>query len=156
MVRWPVARVDLLGVTLELPQGWRGVSAVFIAPDSGAPSLGPIPSLASGTGFRDTVAIAAQPVEKGTTAGTYHQASLRELASEGLQVVKTEDFARPGVSGIRCELVQEGPRGERLRQIQHVFVKDQEAWVLVGTSLDGPSWTKTRERLEAIMASFSF
>jgi hypothetical protein len=153
-------RLNIAGLSFEPPEGWRMNTLVMTA----APEAPPAPAMRAAVKapepFLRSVVVNLEPVAEGVSATAHAQALRRRLADAGLDVrpvsgPEVRDVAG-GVPAVFSEHTLAGPEGERLRQLQAVFVKGQVAVQAVATHLDGPLFEGARDELTKLLASFSF
>jgi hypothetical protein len=150
-------RIDLLGPSIALPEGWRGVSFSFIAPPADNEKLA-MPTMAAPVAFRESVTVAIEPVPKGTTPRQYHEAQLEQLKhhAKDVAVVSKTEKTHNNAPAIVVELQIGGLRGERLRQIQLITIANGEAVAAMATTIDGGTYPIAKKRLLAVLESLSF
>lgn len=151
-------KVDLLGPHLELPEGWRGVSFVFVAPPAKGGATAGLPTLAAPVGFRETISVAIEPVPKGTTPLAYHEAQLQQLQAGGqrVSVLSKAEREHRGAPALLVELKLVGPRGEQLRQLHLIAVTSaSEVMIGIATTLDGPGYPIAKKNLTAALETLS-
>jgi hypothetical protein len=143
-----VAKASLLGVTLDLPEGWRGVQAVFIGPHEEVKPSGML-TMAPQAGFRDNLAFHVGPTTM--KPEEYLQTLMKTMEMKG---VKAEPHGVAGEAA-RAEVINEAPGGARVRQILHAFrPNDQETWVLTYSFLEGQGNLKEKKKFfEDLLAS---
>jgi hypothetical protein len=134
-----VPKASLLGITFDLPDGWRGVQAVFIGPPESQKPSG-LMTLAQPASFRDNIAFHVGPTTM--KPEEYLQTLLKTMDLKG---VKTEPHTVE--NGARTEIINEAPGGARVRQIMHAFrPNDEETWVLTYSFLEGTSDLKEKRK----------
>jgi hypothetical protein len=149
-------KIDLLGVKLELPEGWRGVSAAFVAPPNNA--SGNLLTLTPTASFRENISLTLELVPAGTTPERYHQAQLEQLRLSGTKTtpVSSEKLIHKGAPALIAETTTAGPTGERVRQVFFITIRATEAWIAVASLLEDARLEESRTRVRQILTSLDF
>jgi hypothetical protein len=110
--------------------------------------------------FEQNLVMTVEPVQIGETAERYlarHEDQLLKANVQRTAVGRSESVTLE--SGRKALLAEYklggGPTGERLRQLQLVTIKDDVAYVLIATHLDGPVFEASREQMRSFLLSFA-
>ena len=109
--------------------------------------------------FQRNLIITMERVGAKDTPEAYVKRQIDGLKQAGVQ---RQDAASPetvalsnGQSGLITEQIIVGHGGERIRQMQLVFIKDSIAHTAIASHLDGKAFEAAREELRGMLESFS-
>jgi hypothetical protein len=109
--------------------------------------------------FEQNLVVSIEPVSPGETAKQYAQRQMDRLKKANAQrtdaAPAVEVMLRNAEPGLLLEqTVPGGPNGERLRQMLLVTIKNDVAYTLIATHLDGEVFERSRETLRKFLLSF--
>lgn len=152
-----MTRVTFGTFSLDAPEGWSLSSVILSGPVEEAPKLGPTTQAAPP--FQRNIIATLEVVPPEVTPAMYVQRQVEGLRQAG---VPRQEAAKPekvkldsGVEGLVTEQIIQGATGERVRQMQLVFIKDGVAHTAIASHLDGVSFEKSRVEFRKILLSCS-
>ena len=136
--------------SFDVPDHWTLSSVILSgpveAPDQGAPP------------FQRNLITAMEAVSADETAESFVQKYVAALASADVtqQVPTPEEvsLADGELRGLITEHVVTGPHGEKVRQMQLVFIKEGIAFTAIASHLDGPPFENAREEFRSMLLSY--
>ena len=109
--------------------------------------------------FQRNLITTMEVVPDGETAESFVKKQVDALVAA--KVARQEAAAPESVSlgdgkynGLLTEQVITGPRGEKVRQMQLVFIKDGVAFTAIASHLDGPSFENARAEFRSMLLSY--
>lgn len=141
-----MARVSLGPFSLEPAEGWSLSSVIMAGPLDGPPGA-----------FQRNMITTMEQVGPRETPKSYVARQVKSL--EAAKVARSE--ARPPEvvqlsegEGLLTEQVIEGQGGDKVRQLQLVFIKDRVAFTAIASHKDGPAFEAARPELRKMLLSF--
>lgn len=143
--------------SLDVPEGWTFSSVILSGPveDSVAPS---IPTIKAVPSFQRNLITTLERVPDEETCQSYVNRQVKGLRTAH---VSWEEAAKPievelknGLSALLLEQVIIGQGGERVRQMQLVFIKDNIAHTAIASQLDGPPFETVRDEFKKMLLSY--
>lgn len=151
-------RVNFGSFSMEAPNDWTLSSIVLGGPIEEAPGKG-MPTTKAVKPFQRNMVITLERVGASDTAEAYVKRQADGLKAAGFP---RQEMAPPetvellnGESGVITEQVIVGQGGERVRQMQLVYIRDGIAHTAITSHLDGPSFEKARTEFREMLISFA-
>lgn len=151
-------RVSFGTFSMEAPSDWTLSSIVLGGPVEEPPGKG-MPTTKAVKPFQRNLVVTLERVGAGDTAEAYVKRQADGLKAAGFP---RQEMAPPrsvalanGEDGVIVEQVIVGQGGERVRQMQLVYIRDGIAHTAIASHLDGPSFERAREEFEAMLTSFA-
>lgn len=142
---------------LEAPNDWTLSSIILAGPVEDLPGEGML-TTKTVKPFQRNLFITMEKVTPQETLESYLQRQVEGLKAAGVSrelVGEPERVAlSSGQDGVVVEQVILGPGGERMRQMQLVFIKNAIAHTAIATHLDGASFERVREEFRSLLMSF--
>ncbi|MBK8013189.1 MAG: hypothetical protein IPK13_17760 [Deltaproteobacteria bacterium] len=150
-------RISFGTFSMEAPEGWSLSSIIMSGPIDEAIKLGPT-TARQVPGFQRNLITTFEEVGEGVTNEAYVDRQIEGLRQAG---VPRQEGAKPlkiklgsGADGLLTEQVIQGATGERVRQMQLVFIKDGIAHTAIASHLDGAPFESARAEFRRLLESF--
>ena len=141
--------------SLDVPEGWTLSNVIFAGPSRDPASAA---EDRSARPFQRNVIVTLEQVLSEETPYDYferQEKGLREAGVEsGLVGLPEEVEFERGRKGLLLERVVVSHEGERVRQVQLMTIKDNVAFTLIASHLDGEPFDDARQEFRKILESF--
>lgn len=133
---------------MEAPADWTLSSIALVGPMGASAS----------TTFQQNLFVTMERVEPEATAQSYLEQQLAGLAAAGIE--RTEVSApealvlADGRPAVLYEQIIVGHAGDRVRQMQLIFIKDSIAHTAIASHLDGEPFEAVRGEIRSMLLSF--
>lgn len=143
--------------SMEAPTDWTLSSIVLAGPMDESPGQGMLTTKAVKP-FQRNMIVSMERVAPSETPQSYVQRQVEGLKQAGVhrqEAAPAEVVTlSSGAEGLLVEqIISQG--GERMRQLQLVFIKDHIAHTAIGTHLDGASFERVRDEFRGMLLSFA-
>ncbi len=151
-------RVDFGPFSLDAPGQWTLSTVILSGPVEAPPSEGLLTTKAVPP-FQRNVVTTMEVVGEDETAESFLDKQAAALAAANVgptdttapETVTLGDGQR---TGVLTERVMFGPRGEKIRQMQLVFIKDGVAFTAIASHLDGAPFERVRAEFRRMLLSY--
>ncbi len=144
--------------SMEAPDSWTLSSVILAGPPEAPPVQGMLTTKAVRP-FQRNLIVTMEQVGPNETAESYVQRQLSGLKEAGVirqEAAPPEKVAlSSGPEAVLTEQIIVAHGGERVRQMQVVFVKDSIAHTAIASHLDGASFERVRAEFRSMLLSFS-
>ncbi len=151
-------RVDFGAFSFDAPEDWT-LSSVFLSgPVEEAPTQGMLTTKAVPPFQRNLITtMESVPVDETVEGFVKKQADALAAAKVVRQEASPPEVVTLGDGqgrGLLTEQVISGPRGEKVRQMQLVFIKGNVAYTAIASHLDGASFESARAEFRTMLLSY--
>jgi hypothetical protein len=143
---------------MEAPSTWTLSSVILAGPVEASPPGQGMLTTKAVKPFQRTLVCTMERVDASETADGFLRRQVKAMKEAG---VARQEAAPPekvrlgsGHEGLVVEQIVTNPGGERIRQMQLVFIKDGIAHVAVASHLDGASFEAVRQEFRSMLLSF--
>lgn len=150
-------RISFGTFSMEAPTGWSLSSIILSGPIDEAIKLGPTTAKQI-PGFQRNLITTFEEVGDEVTSEAYVDRQIEGLRQAG---VPRQEAAKPvkiklgnGAEGLITEQVIQGATGERVRQMQLVFIREGVAHTAIASHLDGAPFEAARTEFRRMLESF--
>lgn len=150
-------RVEFGPLSLEVPEKWTLSSVILAGPVEQAVQQGMLTTKGV-PAFQRTLITTMEAVPADETPESFVKKQIDALTAA--QVPRSETAQREvvslpgGLQGLLTEQVITGDRGERVRQMQLVYIKDGIAFAAIASHLDGAAFESARSEFRAMLLSY--
>lgn len=152
-------RIQLGSISIEVEDGWSVSTAILAGPLDDQKVGAGMPTTKVVRPFQRNIVVTTEQVEPSMTLEGYVKRQVEGLRAAG---VTRQDAGKPekvklpnGAEGLLTEQIITGGQGERVRQLQLVTIKGDQAQTVIASHLDGASFEAARKSFRQMLLSFS-
>ena len=151
-------RVDFGAFSFDAPDKWT-LSSVFLSgPVEEAPTQGMLTTKAVPPFQRNLIttmeAVSPQETVESFVKKQSDALAAAKVARQEVAPPELVTLADGQVRGLLTEQVISGPRGEKVRQMQLVFIKGNVAYTAIASHLDGTAFEGARAEFRSMLLSY--
>lgn len=152
-------QVSIGSYSIEAASGWSLSTVILAGPvEEQIADLG-MPGGSTARPFQRNLVATMEEVPEGVTPEIYVRRQVEGLRKAGVERRQAEQPERVelagGVNGLLTEQVITAGTGESVRQMQLVCIKQNIAYTLIASHLDGAPFRRAREEFRRMLLSFT-